>query len=95
MTLHDAKKQLALTLCHDVKKQLALALCKARTDVKLIRQYEPAYMLSEARFRRLVACEAPQIFELSADDELLSCIIQSEMQNAVKNAYAALVSEFN
>ena len=95
MTLHDAKKQLALALCHDVKKQLALALCKARTDVKLIRQYEPAYMLSEARFQRLVACEAPQIFEVSAEDEILSCIMRDEMQNAVKNAYAALVREFN
>ena len=60
---------------HDAKKQLALALCKARTDVKLIRQYEPTYMLSEARFRRLVACEAPQIFEISADDEPFSCFI--------------------
>ena len=80
---------------HDAKKQLALALCKARTDVKLIRQYEPTYMLSEARFRRLVACEAPQIFEISADDEPLSCFLRSEMQYAVKNAYAVLVSEFN
>ena len=80
---------------HDAKKQLALALCKARTDVKLIRQYEPTYMLSEVRFRRLVACEAPQIFEISADDEPLSCFMRSEMQSAIKNAYAVLVSEFN
>ena len=80
---------------HDAKKQLALALCKARTDIKLIRQYEPTYMLSESRFRRLVACEAPQIFEISADDEPLSCFMRSETQYAIKNAYAALVSEFN
>ena len=80
---------------HDAKKQLALALCKVRTDVKLIRQYEPTYMLSEVRFRRLVACEAPQIFEISADDENVSCFTRSEMQSAIKNAYAVLVSEFN
>ena len=80
---------------HDAKKQLALALCKARTDVKLIRQYEPTYMLSEARFQRLVACEAPQILEISTDDETFNCCMRSEMQYAIKNAYAALVSEFN
>ena len=80
---------------HDAKKQLALALCKARTDVKLIRQYEPTYMLSEARFQRLVACEAPQILEISTDDETLSCLMRSEMQYAIKNAYAVLVIEFN
>ena len=80
---------------HDAKKQLALALCKARTDIKLIRQYEPTYMLSEARFRRLVICEAPQILEISTDDETLSCFMRSEMQTAIKNAYAVLVSEFN
>ena len=80
---------------HEAKKQLALALCKARTDIKLIRQYEPTYMLSEARFHRFVVCEAPQIFEISADDEILSCFMPIEMQFAVKNAYAALVSEFN
>ena len=80
---------------HDAKKQLALALCKARTDIKLIRQYEPAYMLSEARFQSLVICEAPQILEVSTDDETLSCFMRIEMQNAIKNAYAVLVSEFN
>ena len=80
---------------HDAKKQVALALCKARTDIKLIRQYEPTYMLSEARFRRFVACEAPQIFETPTDDEILNCYMRCEMQSAVKNAYAVLVSEFN
>ena len=80
---------------HDAKKQLALALCKARTDVKLIRQYEPTYMLSEARFRRLAAREASQIPDVSADDEPLSRFMRIELQHAIKNAYAVLVSEFN
>ena len=80
---------------HDAKKQLALALCKARTDIKLIRQYEPTYMLSEARFRRFVACEAPQIFEVPTGDETFNCFMRCEMQYAIKNAYAVLVSEFN
>ena len=80
---------------HDAKKQVALALCKARTDVKLVRQYEPTYMLSEPRFRRLVAREASQILEVSADDETLSCFMQIEMQCAIKKAYAVLVSEFS
>ena len=99
MTIHDAKKQLALVVCKArtevrLKRQLAPALCKARTDVKLKRQYEPTYMLSEEQFHRFVVCEAPQIYEISAEDETLSCFMRSETQYAIKNAYAALVSEF-
>ena len=69
---------------HAIKKHIALCLCKARTDIKLIRKYEPAYFIGSYDFVTLVN-------ETLADANVS---LTREIQALTLDAYDALLSEF-
>ena len=78
---------------HSIKKQIALSLCKARTDIKLIRQYERDYMLSMNDFLILVNESLSDLTETYNQCDA-TIVPHGELQALTLDAYAALIKEF-
>ena len=78
---------------HSIKKQIALSLCKARTDIKLIRQYERDYMIGRNDFLILVNESLSDLTETYNQCDA-TIVPQGELQALTLDAYAALIKEF-
>ena len=79
---------------HGIKKQIALVLCKACTDIKLIRQYDPAYMIGMNDFVILVNENLPDLIKAYNACDDVAILPRGEFQSLTLDAYDALVREF-
>ena len=79
---------------HDIKKQIALSLCKARTDIKLIRQYDRHYMIAMNDFIRMVNESLPDLIETHNQCDATAIVSRREFQALTLDAYDVLAKEF-
>ena len=79
---------------HDIKKQIALSLCKARTDIKLIRQYDRHYMIGMNDFIRMVNESLPDLIETYNQCDDTAVVSRREFQALTLDAYDVLAKEF-
>ena len=79
---------------HDIKRQIALTLCKARTDITLIRQYEKDYMIGMSDFIKLANERLPALTEAYDPCDTTAIVQRGELRALTFAAYDALVKEF-